>query len=170
MRAITVFLMFFLFDIQAGRPERAHPRVRAQFFCAVGPSLMEVNYGGKRVVVRLAGIITPPCEVDEFAMRADRVYGIPAKSMPARCRAALGEVTILLKKNDPVLLEFDDPRMDRQNALLCYLYLPDGRMVNEALVRGGYAFVIPSGRHSAVFEEALADAIRARRGMWSPAE
>ncbi len=170
MRAISTLLLLFLLDSAAERPERAYPRMRAQYIQAAGPSLIEVHYQGKRVMVRLAGIITPSCEVDEFALRAERTYGIPAKSMPARCRAAVDEINILLEKNDPVLIEFENPRTDRRWALLCYLYLPDGRMINEMLVRGGYAFVIPSGRHGAMLEGALAEAIRARRGMWSPAD
>jgi len=38
-----------------------------------------------------------------------------------------------------VQLEFDRQRLDRYNRLLAYVWLPDGRLLNEELIRAGYS-------------------------------
>lgn len=38
-----------------------------------------------------------------------------------------------------VRLDFDRERLDRYNRLLAYVWLPDGRLLNEELIRAGYS-------------------------------
>ena len=69
-----------------------------------------------------------------------------------------------------VRLVQDDEKMDRFGRLLAYVFLPDGRMVNEILVREGLAFVCFSEKGSSFSKKLLAaqrDAIDAGRGIWS---
>ena len=69
-----------------------------------------------------------------------------------------------------VKLVQDDEKRDRFGRLLAYVFLPDGRMVNEILVREGMAFVCFSGKGSPFNKKLLAaqrEAIDARRGIWS---
>lgn len=67
-------------------------------------------------------------------------------------------------------VEYDlDPR-DQYGRDLVYLYLEDGRMVNEEMVRLGYAVVVtypPNVRHVDRIRAAQEDARRAKRGLWS---
>ena len=66
--------------------------------------------------------------------------------------------------------EFDlDPR-DQYGRDLVYLYLEDGRMVNEEMVRLGFAVVVtypPNVRHVDRIRAAQEDAQRSGRGLWS---
>ncbi len=39
-------------------------------------------------------------------------------------------------------LEFDVEKRDRYGRLLAYMYLPDGRMLNEEIVKAGYANIL----------------------------
>lgn len=64
----------------------------------------------------------------------------------------------------------DSDRVDRFGRMLGYLYLPDGRMVNEILVREGLAFVCLYGRTSGYRRSLLAaqrNAIEKKLGIWS---
>jgi micrococcal nuclease len=68
-----------------------------------------------------------------------------------------------------VALEFDVERIDPYNRLLAYVYLPDGTMFNEALVRAGYAQVAtfpPNVKHTGRFLAAQRQARAAGRGLW----
>lgn len=68
-----------------------------------------------------------------------------------------------------VHLERDASDADREGRLLRYVYLPDGRMVNEILIREGYAQVPNAGqdtRYEAELRMAQADAMLAGKGMW----
>lgn len=68
-----------------------------------------------------------------------------------------------------VYLEQDTTERDSAGRLLRYVYLPDGRMVNELLVRAGHAQVTTTGPNTR-YEERLrmgqADAMLAGLGMW----
>ena len=67
-----------------------------------------------------------------------------------------------------VRLRFDVERRDRYGRLLAYVHA-EGRMVNAALVRGGFAeplTIEPNVRHERRFRALARDARRAGRGMW----
>jgi micrococcal nuclease len=67
-------------------------------------------------------------------------------------------------------LDFDVQARDKYDRTLAYVYLPDGTMLNEALLRAGMAVVSvypPNVRHVDRFR-AVADSARlAARGLWS---
>jgi micrococcal nuclease len=66
-------------------------------------------------------------------------------------------------------LELDVQKIDPYGRLLAYVYLPDGRMFNETLVRQGYAQVAtfpPNVKYQERFLEAQREARAANRGLW----
>jgi micrococcal nuclease len=68
-----------------------------------------------------------------------------------------------------ITLETDTSDRDQFGQLLRYAYLPDGRMVNEVLVKEGYAGAAesePNTRYSAVLRAANDDAKDAGIGWW----
>lgn len=67
-----------------------------------------------------------------------------------------------------VALEFDEQPIDGPR-LVAYVYLDDGRMFNEILLREGYAQLVdtpPNTRYLKKFKEAQREAREARRGLW----
>jgi micrococcal nuclease len=67
-------------------------------------------------------------------------------------------------------LELDVRPRDRYRRLLAYLYLPDGRMLNEELARAGFAVVAvhpPNVQHVERLRAAVARAREERSGLWS---
>ena len=105
--------------------------------------------------VRYLGIDSP--EVAHDDQRGD-CYGEEAKRYNRR---------LVLGKR--VRLEYDREKRDHYGRLLAYVYLPDGRCVNEELIKKGYAFVLrrPEGFKKLYhFLQLQRRAIQRRVGMW----
>lgn len=51
----------------------------------------------------------------------------------------------ILQEGDTVSLEFDIQRRDRYGRLLAYIYLSDGRMLNDQIIESGYAYIKKQG-------------------------
>lgn len=84
--------------------------------------------------------------------------------------AARSALSTLLPVGSRARVEFDVERQDRYQRDLVYLYLPDGRMVNEEMARLGYVVVStypPNVRHVDRMRAAAEEARRSRRGLWS---
>jgi micrococcal nuclease len=82
-----------------------------------------------------------------------------------RARTAL---RALLPVGTAVRYETDVERQDRYRRTLAYVYLPDGRMANEEMVRQGYAVPLvyrPNVRYEARMQAAAAAARREGRGL-----
>lgn len=63
----------------------------------------------------------------------------------------------------------EDRKIDHYGRLLAYVFLQDGKMVNEALIKEGYAFVLKDAKefsHVMRFIRAQRDAIKNKKGMW----
>jgi micrococcal nuclease len=68
-----------------------------------------------------------------------------------------------------VRLEYDGDRKDQYNRTLAYVFLEDGTLANEAIIRAGLAEVYRRFDYwrKPVFQAAERDAREARRGMWA---
>ncbi len=69
-----------------------------------------------------------------------------------------------------VRIETDVRESDQYGRILGYVYLPDGRMVNQAMARSGYVTALvypPNVRHAALIRAAVAEARSAKRGFWA---
>ncbi len=112
---------------------------------------IEVNYETK---VRYIGIDTPETKHPRK----------PVQRMGKEASRA-NELLVLGKR---VWLEYDVERTDKYGRLLAYVYV-DGVMVNEHLVRAGYAHVstyTPNVRYVDVFLQAQTAAREKRLGLW----
>lgn len=75
----------------------------------------------------------------------------------------------LLPVGESFRVETDRRRQDKQGRVLGYVFLPDGQMVNEMMIREGYAFLKPDDdnrRHLSRLRRAEAAARETRRGLW----
>ena len=83
---------------------------------------------------------------------------------------ARAELVRLLPRDTPVTLELDVRARDQYGRLLAYAFLRDGRMVNEEMVRSGFAVVLvypPNVRYVERIRGRAAEARAARRGLWA---
>jgi micrococcal nuclease len=76
----------------------------------------------------------------------------------------------LIAPGGAVVLEKDVEERDRYGRTLAYVYLPDGRMVNEEMARLGLVVVSvypPNVRHVDRIRAAVEAARDAKRGLWA---
>ena len=108
--------------------------------------------------------------ISGFYERRVRYIGIDAPEMRRDCFAS--EATAVNRQlvlGKDVSLERDVRDVDRFGRLLRYVYLPTGEMVNELLVRWGYAVARsypPDTKYRARFEAAERQARQANAGLW----
>jgi micrococcal nuclease len=68
-----------------------------------------------------------------------------------------------------IRLELDLERLDAYGRTLAYVFLPDGSMVNEQLLRSGLAYCLykmPNVKYEGRLLKAQRDAMHAKLGMW----
>lgn len=110
--------------------------------------------GGLRV--RLIGVDTPETKHPDLPVEP------LGREATAFVRSLIGE--------EPVRLEFDRERLDRYQRLLAYVWLPDGRLLNEELIRAGFSAAVTGYPYrqdmKRRFVEAEAQARAAGVGMW----
>ena len=108
--------------------------------------------------------------ISGFYERRVRYIGIDAPEMRRDCfasEATAANRQLVLGKD--VTLERDVRDVDRFGRLLRYVYLPTGEMVNELLVRWGYAVARsypPDTKYRTRFEAAERQAQQANAGLW----
>ena len=75
----------------------------------------------------------------------------------------------LIKRGNFITIEFDEKEMDRYGRLLCYVYLSNGKMLNEEIVKAGYANVktiLPNVKYKDRFLNAFEYAKETKGGLW----
>ncbi len=110
-----------------------------------------VRVNGRSERIRLIGIDAP--EMGQFP------WGVKAKR----------HLQEILSSSREVFLEFDVDRRDKYGRLLAYVRTGDGRLINEEMVKDGYAVLFtfpPNVRYVGLFKKAQADARRRKAGIW----
>jgi len=124
---------------------------------------------GEEVKVRLIGVDTPESADNPKARRDSERTGQSLEEIIKMGRQAKEFTKRLLPKGEKVYLEFDVQKTDKYGRLLAYVWLSDGRMLNEVLIREGYAQVYtipPNVKYQERFLEAQRYARENRKGLW----
>ena len=124
---------------------------------------------GEEVKVRLIGIDTPESRRNRKAYRDAERSGKSVEEIVRLGKKATEFTRSLMPPGTVVYLETDVQLHDKYGRLLAYVYLPDGRMLNEVLVAEGYATVYtfpPNVKYAERFVELQRKAMRERRGLW----
>lgn len=100
---------------------------------------LKIIYHGEKQSVRLIGIDTP--ESRENAKLERDCHGDPAlkEQLLTLGKAATAFVKTMIHEGDTVLIDFDQEKYDKYHRLLGYIYLKDGRFLNEEIMKAGYA-------------------------------
>ena len=117
---------------------------------------ISVDMNGNKEKVRFIGVDTPETHKPNAPVQC---YG-PAAS--AFTKNVIGTKKVRLEA-DPL-----STNRDRYDRLLRYVYLPDGTLVNERLIRDGYGFYYPyfPFKKSGQFEIAQDKARAENKGVW----
>ncbi len=130
---------------------------------------LKVRYWGKEESIRLIGIDTPESRVNKKAKRDAKRSGQDIKTITSMGKRATEYVESLVKPGDLITIEFDAQQRDRYSRLLGYVYLSNGKMLNEEIVKAGYANVMtipPNVKYQDRFLKAYKEARENKRGLW----
>jgi len=122
------------------------------------------------IKVRLIGVDAPEISRGDRAARQGEQLGRDIATIVRLGRQAKAAAERLAPPGTPVRVETDVQTHDRFGRLLAYVFLRDRRMVNEELVKQGWAMVLtipPNVRYAERFVRAQQHARRHRRGLWS---
>lgn len=128
-----------------------------------------IEYNGKQESIDLLGIDAPESVMNRKAELDSRNTGESLLAITSRGIDAKRFVERIVKKGDIVAIAFDVQIKDHEGKLQAYVYLSDGRMLNEEIVRAGYAKVImipPNVKYQERFMGAYKEARTYRRGLW----
>ena len=119
--------------------------------------------------VRLIGIDAPERRVNPKAKKDAQRSGEDIETIIAMGKKSTRFVESLVHRGDRVTLEFDLEKRDRYGRLLAYVHLSNGKMLNEEIVKAGYASLMthpPNVKYEQRFLKAYREARENRRGLW----
>lgn len=102
---------------------------------------IEVWDGYAKRIVRLIGVDTPEAALNAKAAKDAGRWSVPVADIIQAGREARAFVISLAPPGSTVELASDQRPIDMYGRMLAYVYLPNGRCLNEVLVREGYAVV-----------------------------
>jgi micrococcal nuclease len=119
--------------------------------------------------VRLIGIDAPESKPNPRAEKQVETQEKDLKTIISMGKESTKFVRSLVKPGDQVRIEFDVEKRDQYGRLLGYVYLSDGRMLNEEIVKGRYASLLthpPNVKYQERFLRAYREARENKRGLW----
>ena len=131
--------------------------------------VIQVLYGGVEKRIRLIGIDAPESRIDRKALNDANMNEHDIEAIIEMGAKAKAYVNGLIKRGDFITIEFDVKKKDRYGRLLCYVYLSNGKMLNEEIVKAGYAnikAIPPNVKHKDRFLNAFKFAKETKRGLW----
>ncbi len=131
--------------------------------------ILQALYGEREKRIRLIGIDSPESRVNMKTKKEANMSEQDIKTIIEMGRKAKEFVDSLVKRGDLITIEFDVQERDRHGRLLCYVYLSNGKMLNEEIVKAGYANVLsipPNVKYKDKFLRAYKQARNGKVGLW----
>jgi micrococcal nuclease len=124
---------------------------------------------GRELKIRLIGIDAPESKRNSKAYRDAERTGTSVESLVELGEKSRDFVRSRVPVGTEVRLDVDVQVKDKYGRTLAYVYLPDGTMLNELVVREGYAQVMtvpPNVRHKELLLKAQKNASKSGTGFW----
>ena len=164
LRHIFLSLLALLLGVSMVNAYNAATVVRV-----VDGDTLKIEMNGHEEAVRLIGIDTPESKINKKAKKDAVKTNHDIETITAMGREAARYVRTLIRKGDTVSIEFDVQKRDKYNRLLVYAYLSDGKMLNEEIIKAGYANVMtypPNVKYQERFVKAYREARDTKRGLY----
>lgn len=161
------FLLTFSIWFTFASPLQAYEK--AKVLSVVDGDTVKVIYHQKGESIRLIGIDTPEARPNKKAMKDAQRTKSDLEAIISQGKKATSYVKGMVKPGDLLSIEFDVRTRDKYGRLLAYLYLPDGKMLNEQIVKAGYAQLMtipPNVKYQERFSKAYREARENHRGLW----
>ena len=157
-------LFLLLFSINAAAAEKAVVKR------IIDGDTISVFSGGKILKIRLIGIDAPESKGNKKAHHNSNRSGKDIKTIISEGKQAIAFIKTNLKKGDVVYLEFDIATHDKYGRPLAYVYLSDGRFLNDLMISSGYASpltIAPNVKHKDLFLKSFQTARKNKIGLWA---
>jgi micrococcal nuclease len=148
---------------------QAQERATATVLRVIDGDTLKVSYGDQEENIRLIGIDTPESSANPKAKRDSKRTDKDLSLIISQGKEATNYVKGLIKPGDTIQVELDVQTRDKYGRLLGYVYLSDGKMLNEEVVRAGYANLMtypPNVKYQEQFLRAYEEARESKRGLW----
>lgn len=173
-RIIVGILILFIFSCDSSTTKRFHKNLEwVEVLYTIDGDTIKVMYQGKKESVRLIGIDTPESRRNKRARKQVERTGHDLETIIAMGKESKKFLEDILDNNKKVGLEFDVEKRERSHweykRLLAYVYTEGGVMINEYLVREGYATVAtypPNVKYEYLFISAQRYARENKAGHW----
>ncbi len=153
-RILLLALLLSLFFFSVDRSIATQRSSNAQVNRVHDGDTVTLTMSGKTYRTRLIGIDSPE--------KGQEPWGRRAKEYLRR---------LIKESGGKVFVEMDVTKYDKYDRLLAYLWTPHGDLINEQMVRGGYAVLFtiqPNSAYADRFKKAQQDARSGKRGIWGP--
>jgi micrococcal nuclease len=160
-------LFLFLSPAQSG--QKSYDQRSDVVLRVVDGDTLTINHNGRKESIRLIGIDTPESKPNKKARKDATRNSEDLATIVGLGKEAAKFVKTLVHPGDPISIEFDRQIRDKYGRLLGYVYLADGTMLNEEIVRAGYANLMtypPNVRYRDRFLRAYHEARENNRGLW----
>ncbi len=168
---IPAIIILFTLLLSSGLLAERSPRtLPAEVLWITGGGTIVIRLQGYKEKVRLIGINAPECRPNPKAENDVIRTGAYLRTINEMGQRATWYVKSVLRSGDHVNIELDGQKRDWNGRLRGYVWLQDGRMLNEEIVRAGFAGLMtypPNIRHLRRLQEAYRDAREEKRGLWS---
>ena len=157
-------LFLILFSIFAAAAEKAVIKR------IIDGDTISVFSGGKILKIRLIGIDAPESMENKKSLRNSNMSGKDIKTIISQGKQAIAFLKTHLKKGDVVFLEFDIVNHDKYGRTLAYVYLSDGRFLNNLMISSGYASpltIAPNVKYKDLFLKSFQTARENKIGLWA---
>jgi micrococcal nuclease len=160
---ISALLSFLLTSpVMSGTEQATVKRV-------VDGDTLKIVYQGQEEPVRLIGIDTPESKKNKKARKDAVRSGKDIEQITAMGKEAANYMRTIAREGDKIAIEFDVQKRDKYKRLLGYVYLESGRMLNEEIIKAGYASpmtIPPNVKYQDRFLKVYREARDAKRGLF----
>jgi micrococcal nuclease len=130
---------------------------------------LRIEYQGQKETIKLIGIDAPENKLNRKAEQDAIRNNESLINIASMGIDAANYSKSLIKKGDTATIEFDVQARDKYNRMLGYIYLSDGRMLNEEMLAAGYAYLKTDSvnvKYQDRFLKAFKEAKENKRGLW----
>lgn len=164
----TVFVLAVVLLLTTGL-QAANTMEAATVKRVIDGDTLKIIYQGREESIRMIGIDTPESRKNKKAFKDSARSGNDVEAITAMGKEAATYVRSVVRKGDRVNIEFDVQQRDRYGRLLGYVFLDNGRMLNEEIVKAGYASpmtIPPNVKYQDRFQKVYREAREERRGLF----
>ncbi len=166
----SILMIGLLFPAPAIASPNSRDRETDTVTQIVDGDTLTIQHNGRNEKIRLIGIDAPESSINNKTKKDAARGNGDIDTITKMGKEATRFVKKIVKPGDPVTIEFDKQSRDKYGRLLGYVYLSNGKMLNEEIVKAGYANLLtypPNVKYQDRFLKAYREARENNRGLWN---